>query len=120
MAKPKSTLIPMAHDALFKAFLSDVTIARDFFEAHLPVSLKTCCDLSTLKIQPTAFVDEDLKQHVADILYSVEIKGKAGYLYCVIEHETQPSPLTAWRMLRYSVATMKQHLEQHGGVVHRW
>lgn len=108
-------LIPIPHDALFKTFLSDVSIAKDFFAIHLPQTIKPHCDFNTLKIQPTVFVDDDLKHHVADVLYSIQIKDRPGYLYCLVEHETRPSPLTAWRMLRYSVATIKQHLEQHGG-----
>ncbi|MDA0822703.1 MAG: Rpn family recombination-promoting nuclease/putative transposase, partial [Proteobacteria bacterium] len=52
----------------------DVSIAKDFFVIHLPQTIKPHCDFNTLKIQPTVFVDDDLKHHVADVLYSIQIK----------------------------------------------
>ena len=116
MAKtPKSPIIQMPHDGLFKSFLSDLSVAKDFFSIHLPENIRARCDFSTLSIQSPAFVEEDLRQHFADILYSVKINDRPGYIFCLVEHETQPSPLTAWRMHRYAVAAIQRHLEQEGG-----
>ncbi|EPK4608429.1 Rpn family recombination-promoting nuclease/putative transposase, partial [Citrobacter freundii] len=36
------------HDALFKTFLKYPETARDFIEIHLPSTLRTLCDFSTL------------------------------------------------------------------------
>lgn len=56
------------HDELFKTFLGDIAIARDFFSVHLPENIQPYCDLATLRIQPTEFIDDALYKHYADIL----------------------------------------------------
>ncbi len=100
------------HDAMFKAFFSDVNVAQDFFDLHLPPALKRVCDLTTLKICPTTFIEEDLRYHACDMLYSVRTNYGGGYIYCLIEHQSQPDKMMAFRLLRYSLAAMKQQLDQ--------
>ncbi|MBI0575685.1 Rpn family recombination-promoting nuclease/putative transposase, partial [Pectobacterium parmentieri] len=39
------------HDAIFKQFLSDIDIARDFLTAHLPPAIQQQCDFSTLQLE---------------------------------------------------------------------
>jgi len=38
------------HDSLFKKFLGDVTIERDFLQIHLPEKLRQLFDFSTLAL----------------------------------------------------------------------
>ena len=35
-----------------------------------------------------------------------------GYVYCLIEHQSSPDEMMAFRLLRYSVAAMHRHLKQ--------
>ncbi len=48
------------HDAVFKSFLRHPDTARDFIDIHLPAPLRKLCDLTTLKLEPNSFIDEDL------------------------------------------------------------
>jgi len=96
----------------FKSFLGDLNIARDFLSIHLPAHIKQQCDLSTLKIAPGAFVEDDLRQYFSDIVYSLQIAGQLGYVYVLIEHQSDAPPLMPFRVLRYQVGVMKQHLDQ--------
>jgi len=100
------------HDAIFKKFFSNIEIAKDFIEAYLPEQLKQNCNFATLKIEAGSFVDEDLKQHHSDILYSLKIGGIKGYVYINVEHQSTPQEFMSFRMLRYKLAIMKQHLDQ--------
>lgn len=34
-----------------------------------------------------------------------------GYIYVVIEHQSKPEELMAFRMMRYSIAAMQNHLD---------
>lgn len=104
--------LPNPHDTLFKKFLTDVEVARDFLQIHLPAHLKSYCDLSTIQIAPGSFVEENLRQHFSDILYAIKIAGQPGYIFCLIEHLTQAKKLTPFQVLRYQIAAMKQHLDQ--------
>ena len=100
------------HDRLFRNFLADINKAKDFLETYLPENIKRQCDFSALSFKPGSFVEKDLKHHFSDILYSVKIAGTQGYIYTLIEHETTPRKLTPFKLLRYQIAIMKQHLDQ--------
>ncbi len=102
--------IHQPHDSLFKVFLSDIKIAKDFLAIHLPEAIKEHCDFSTLRLEHGSFVEEDLRKHFSDILYSLMIKGRLGYIYPLLEHVTTPRELIPFTMLRYTVAVMKDHL----------
>ena len=99
------------HDAVFKQFLMHAETARDFLEIHLPVELRELCDLNTLHLESGSFIEESLKGHSTDVLYSVQMQGNPGYLHVVIEHQSKPDKKMAFRMMRYSIAAMHRHLE---------
>lgn len=100
------------HDALFKKFLGDIDVARDFLESHLPPYLRERCDFSTLSMESGSFIEDDLRTQCSDMLYSVQTNSGKGYIYTVVEHQSRPEKLMAFRLLRYSVAAMQRHLEQ--------
>jgi predicted transposase/invertase (TIGR01784 family) len=100
------------HDALFKKFLGDITVARDFLEIHLPPALRERCDLSTLVMQSGSFVKTNLRSRFSDMLYSVQTTTGPGYIYALIEHQSRPEKLMPFRMLRYSLEAMQQHLDR--------
>lgn len=56
------------HDAVFKSFLRHPDTARDFIDIHLPAPLRNLCDLTTLKLEPNSFIDENLRQYYSDVL----------------------------------------------------
>ncbi|WP_161537348.1 Rpn family recombination-promoting nuclease/putative transposase [Escherichia albertii] len=99
------------HDAVFKQFLMHAETARDFLDIHLPAKLRELCDLDTLHLESGSFIEESLKGHSTDVLYSVQMLGNPGYLHVVIEHQSKPDKKMAFRMMRYSIAAMHRHLE---------
>lgn len=99
------------HDAVFKTFLSRVETARDFIELHLPSSLIQICKLDTLRLESGSFLEDDLRPYYSDILYSLETTRGAGYVHVLIEHQSAPDKLMAFRLMRYAVAAMQRHLE---------
>ncbi|EFX6254850.1 Rpn family recombination-promoting nuclease/putative transposase [Shigella flexneri] len=99
------------HDAVFKSFLRHPDTARNFINIHLPAPLRKLCDLTTLKLEPNSFIDEDLRQYYSDLLWSVKTQEGVGYIYVVIEHQSKPEELMAFRMMRYSIAAMQNHLD---------
>ncbi|ECF3884942.1 Rpn family recombination-promoting nuclease/putative transposase [Salmonella enterica subsp. enterica serovar Worthington] len=101
------------HDGLFKLFLREPVTARDFLSAHLPQDIRARVRLETLKLEPGSFVDQKLRELHSDVLYSVETAdGDAGYIYCLVEHQSTADRMMAWRMLRYSMAVMDAHLKK--------
>ncbi|PAV02819.1 ISNCY family transposase [Arsenophonus sp. ENCA] len=100
------------HDSLFKKFLGDITIARDFLQIHLPEKLRQLCDFSTLAMESGSFIEPDLRSQCSDMLYSVQTTSGRGYIYCLLEHQSRAEKLMAFRLMRYAVAAMQRHLEQ--------
>jgi len=103
------TLIHQAQDKLFKQSMSDLRVAKDFFEAHLPDKLKKAISFDSLRLKKTSFIDENYKSTEADVLYSVKFDGGLGYLYLLCEQQSSPEPMMAFRLLVYIVRIMEQH-----------
>ncbi|MCZ4674785.1 Rpn family recombination-promoting nuclease/putative transposase [Citrobacter sedlakii] len=99
------------HDAVFKTFLRHPDTARDFLDIHLPASLRSLCDLQTLKLEPTSFIEDNLRAYYSDVLWSVQTDEGEGYIYVVIEHQSTPDAHMAFRLMRYAIAAMQQHLD---------
>ncbi|EBB0847459.1 Rpn family recombination-promoting nuclease/putative transposase [Salmonella enterica] len=106
------------HDPLFKLFLREPETAKDFLAAHLPQDIRARVRLETLKLEPGSFVDQKLRELHSDVLYSVETTdGDAGYIYCLVEHQSTADRMMAWRMMRYSMAVMDAHLKKGNGTL---
>ncbi|GAL60064.1 hypothetical protein YfcI [Pseudescherichia vulneris NBRC 102420] len=99
------------HDAVFKMFLSRVETARDFIEIHLPPALIHICKLDTLNLESGSFLEDSLRPYYSDILYSLETTCGRGYVHILIEHQSSPDKHMAFRLMRYAIAAMHQHLE---------
>ncbi len=107
--------IPQRHDALTKSFLSDPSVAREFLERYLHKDVQAICNFDTLQIEPTSYVDEDLKMHCSDITYRLELKDKSNYVYVytLIEHQNKADKLMPFRILKYQAAIIQNHITRH-------
>lgn len=108
----KGKSVSAAHDAAFKGFMTNIDSARDFFEIHLPEHIKSLCDFNTLALTNASFIDEQLRSHLFDVLYSVQATHGQGYLYLLVEHQSTPDKLMAWRLIHYAFLAMNQHIQQ--------
>lgn len=99
------------HDAVFKKIMSYPEMARDFLEIHLPIALREICDLQTLKLESTSFIEQDLRAYYSDVVWSLKTREGQGYIYCVIEHQSTAVPHMAFRLMRYAIAAMQHHLD---------
>ncbi|WP_312950943.1 Rpn family recombination-promoting nuclease/putative transposase [Superficieibacter sp.] len=106
------TRIYTPHDAVFKHFLMHKATARDFMAIHLPERLRELCDLHTLQLESGSFIEENLREKCTDILYSVQTRNGAGYIYLLIEHQSSPDKNMAFRLMRYALSAMNRHLEK--------
>ncbi|HDC2548006.1 TPA: Rpn family recombination-promoting nuclease/putative transposase [Salmonella enterica] len=101
------------HDPLFKLFLREPVTARDFLEAHLPEDIRSLVHLDTLRLESGSYVDEELKELHSDILYSVKMAQDAHcLLYCIVEHQSTEDEMMAWRMMKYTIRAMDDHLKK--------
>jgi predicted transposase/invertase (TIGR01784 family) len=110
--------IAHVHDKYFRAAMADPKVARSVFEQHLPESLHTRFDWTTLHLRKETHVNHRLDKLTIDALYSVTLRDDSPvYLYILAEAQTAPDPLMPWRMLNYTCAIIAQHLKEHPGSV---
>jgi predicted transposase/invertase (TIGR01784 family) len=69
------------------------------------------CATSTLHTESGSFVEDNLRSY-SDILYSLQTSKGEGYICMVIEHQSTPDSHMAFRLLRYALAAMQQHLDR--------
>ncbi|MFA0056603.1 Rpn family recombination-promoting nuclease/putative transposase [Vibrio echinoideorum] len=102
---------PTPHDALFKQFMTHPETAKDLLDIHLPAELREICDLTTLKLESGSFIEESLRPYYSDVLYSLKTFQGEGYVYALIEHQSRPDKHMAFRLMRYAIAAMQQHID---------
>jgi predicted transposase/invertase (TIGR01784 family) len=108
-------LIHNPHDKVSKKYLGDIEVAKRFFTQHLPVDMQALVKLQSLQLEKGTFVDDALREHLTDILYSVKLaEGGEGYIYLLLEAQSSVDDMMAFRLLKYSVQIMQQHLEKNG------
>ncbi len=100
------------HDAVFRQLLSHPDAARDFIALHLPRWLRDICDPSTLSLVSGNFVEQSLRPFYSDVLWRMKTTDGKGYIYLLIEHQSTPDKLMAFRLIRYAIATMQRHLDE--------
>lgn len=80
---------------------------RDFAKAIFRVALSpeiiNRLDIDSLQVEDTTFVDESLREHRSDILFTVpEISGGHDCnIYLLFEHKSYPDPNILDQLLRY-------------------
>ena len=99
------------HDAVFRQMLMHQAVAKDFLQLYLPAPFLAICALDSLQLVSGSFVEEDLRASYSDILYSLRTRHGPGYVYALIEHQSTPDKLMAFRLLRYALAAMQRHLD---------
>jgi predicted transposase/invertase (TIGR01784 family) len=103
------------HDTFFKTSLSNLKVARSFFEGHLPSSIQQYLDFNSLELQPGNYIDQVLKNTASDILYKVQYAKHAGsvYLYILAEHQSRVDTYMSFRLLDYMVSIWADHRKNY-------
>ena len=105
------------HDKFFKETFTRLEVAQDFFANYLPPSVVAVLDLDSLNLQSGSFIDPDLQEQFADLLYRVALHdGGDAYLYLLLEHKSYPDPLAPFQLLRYLVRIWERDSREGEGL----
>ena len=108
-AKGKSKK-PFLHDALFKEMYSKPKYSLDIFRLVLSKREQALFNWNTLKLEITSFLDKELSEKRADLLFSVNLKNsneKVGVLF-LLEHKSSEDPNTLIQLLEYQTTIYKE------------
>ncbi len=103
-----------AHDKFVRTVMADPRVAREFFTHHLPEQIRQVIDLEKLDLQPRSHIDDVRKETTVDILYKTTVAGHEAYLYLLLEHQSTPDELMAFRILKYVCNVIANYLDTTG------
>jgi predicted transposase/invertase (TIGR01784 family) len=110
------------HDKLFRKALENPIVAYEFIEAHLPQSILSIIDTKTLKLEKESFIEPDLTGSISDVLFSCKLdnagNSEDGYIYMLLEHQSTPDPLMAFRLFKYMVNICDRYLIENREAKH--
>jgi len=99
------------HDRLTRALMGNSKVIEEFFKKNLPEKIKKVIDFSSMELCKESFIDDSLRLKCVDLLYEAKFNGKPGFLYLLIEHASKPDSLLPFRMSKYVMAIMEEHLK---------
>ncbi|MCS7079687.1 MAG: Rpn family recombination-promoting nuclease/putative transposase [Chloracidobacterium sp.] len=103
------TRLANPHDLFFKDLLARPGVAADFLAHYLPAEVLAHLDVSQPETVPGSFVDEDLREHLSDVLFRVRDRGgDEAFVYVLLEHKSTPWPWTPLQIGRYVFAIWEQ------------
>ncbi|HCQ8422373.1 TPA: Rpn family recombination-promoting nuclease/putative transposase [Klebsiella oxytoca] len=115
MSDNNKTAISQPHDALFRTLAADPLVIRDFLHAHMPPDIMQRCDFDTLEHINGSFVSPALENFISDMVWKVKTRnGSTGYITFILEHQSSPDRMMAFRLLQYTVHACQQHLKEGG------
>ena len=100
------------HDVLVRKLLSDPDDAAAAIRAVVPEDIERSLDWEAMKRVDASFVSADLSTRYSDLLFRTNLtrEPRAAYVYLLIEHQSSPDALMAFRILEYQVSIIRKHL----------
>lgn len=101
------------HDAFFKHYLSQPSVAMDFLRQHLPAEILDLIDLSQLRLEKDSFIDEKLRSYFSDLIYTTHTHFDSALRIAFLhEHKSYPDNWVDFQVLRYKMGYWVQEFEQ--------
>jgi len=84
-------------------------------QQHLSPDIQRTIDLDSLRLENVSYVDDNLRKHFADLVFSLMLKGEelpSARVYLLFEHKSAPEPLVGMQILRYMALQWKELYDQ--------
>ncbi len=103
---------PNPHDALFRKMLANVADAASELRVASPKAVAEMLDWGALERVDGSMVPKDLCSRYSDLTFRTRTlaDGRTAFLYLLMEHQSSPDPLMAFRMLEYVVGLIRKYL----------
>jgi len=101
------------HDVFFKATFSQKNIAEAFLKEFLPTEIHNNLDISSLELSTNSYVDEELSENFADLVYDCHYKNKHKIRVAILlEHNSFKVKYPHFQLLRYLLNAWEQNEKQ--------
>jgi predicted transposase/invertase (TIGR01784 family) len=108
-----SDKINNVHDKFFRASMGHQSVAIDFIQHHFPKKISQALNTNSLKLLQQSFIKQDLQEHFSDLVFSCELADKPAYLTLLIEHQSSPDKMMAFRIHQYLFGLLSNYRKQH-------
>jgi hypothetical protein len=96
-----------SHDRVFRQTFADPEHAASLLRACLPPEIAEAMDWTTLRRRTKEFIDERLREHRSDEVFSVLDRAGDEH-FVVVEHKADADPETAPQQFRYQTQIWKR------------
>ncbi|MFO7802992.1 MAG: Rpn family recombination-promoting nuclease/putative transposase [Desulfovermiculus sp.] len=103
------------HEGLFHKVFRNPDNTKYFLQQHLSPDIQRSIDLDSLRLENVSYVDDNLKKHFADLVFSLMLRGEefpSARVYLLFEHKSAPAPLVGMQILRYMALQWKDLYDQ--------
>ncbi len=110
------------HDAYFRSSMQNPVIAQDFFQHHLPESVRDALNINTLKLENSSYIDDELQEAISDLVFTCnyndesnsddEIDSSEAKIVLLLEHQSTPQQFMAFRVYHYLFNLLNSVLKQ--------
>lgn len=107
------------HDKFFKASFSRLDVIQSFIEEVFPPQYSNKINLNSLKLSNATFIDSELSEHLADLVYQVEFAGEPAMITLLFEHKSYQEDFPEWQLLRYMTNIWREEQKQRKGKKHK-
>ncbi|MCC6725286.1 MAG: Rpn family recombination-promoting nuclease/putative transposase [Saprospiraceae bacterium] len=99
-------------DKLFKETFSRLEYARELLLRCAPPDLIDSLQLDTLELTNASFVDNELAEHFADLVFNCQTNGnKSAKVSFLMEHKSYLPPNPPFQILNYQINGWRQQLK---------
>lgn len=103
------------HDKFFRSSFSRLDVVQSFIEEVFPAQYRDKINLNSLKLSNTSFIDNELSEHLADLVYEAEYAGKTAMITLLFEHKSYQEDFPEWQLLRYMTNIWREEQKQEKG-----
>jgi predicted transposase/invertase (TIGR01784 family) len=103
------------HDKFFKSSFSRLDVVQSFIEEVFPPQYRHKINLNSLKLSNTSFIDSELSEHLADLVYQAEYAGEPAMITLLFEHKSYQEDFPEGQLLRYMSNIWREEQKQKKG-----
>ena len=102
------------HDAVFREFMQDIGIAKQFMKQHYKPEFVAQVNWESIYLTQNSYIDGYLKKYYRDVVYCAEGLDNRQLQVCFIcEHQSTSQRFFSLRMLAYKVNALFGYHQQH-------
>jgi Putative transposase, YhgA-like len=100
------------HDKFFRISFSRLDVVQSFIEEVLPKQYRDKINLNSLRLSNASFIDGELSEHLADLVYHAEYEGESAMISLLFEHKSYQEDFPELQLLQYMTNAWKKERKQ--------